>query len=102
MGAHAIQKTVDMSSAAATAIVPQVPIPAMVYALQFLEDNYLWVIDDSWEERSSAYYIIDGEVYEQRQQLEIIGDFAKNLINNSIDLDPVIAKALDKNFWDLV
>lgn len=36
------------------------------------------------------------------EKLEIIVDFSKNLVANSIDLDQEFVKLVDENFWDLL
>ena len=36
------------------------------------------------------------------EEKEILQNFAKNIINNSKDLDPKISKIITDNFWDLV
>lgn len=36
------------------------------------------------------------------EEMNIIAEFNKKIIDNSISLDPEIAKLIDENFWDLI
>jgi len=55
------------------------------------------------EEMCFDYYGVSSE--EQKRaadQIEIIHQFASNILDNIKDLDPEFSKTVDENFWDLI
>jgi hypothetical protein len=58
--------------------------------------------DHCWDELSRNLTIPYFTYSKDIQQLEIIQNFAKNLIENMEELDPAIAEKVNENFWDLI
>jgi len=51
---------------------------------------------------SNDYYRIVSERYHIIEKMDILQGFVSNLMENSKDLDPRFATAVDEHFWDLV
>lgn len=48
------------------------------------------------------YQLIDKDQAVSLEQIDIIHQFASNILNNIKDLDPEFSKTVDENFWDLI
>lgn len=48
------------------------------------------------------YQLIDKEQSAALGQIDVIHQFASNILNNIKDLEPEFSKTVDENFWDLI
>lgn len=48
------------------------------------------------------YQVIDKDQATTFKQIDIMHQFASNLLDNIKDLDPDFSKTVDQNFWDLI
>jgi hypothetical protein len=89
-----------------------IPVTLTAASLQFLNvpqlsspltENYripkLKLINYSWEE---GYMPSIMEYYSSEQKIEIIQNFAINLVKEIEDIPPEFSKVIDEDFWDLV
>jgi hypothetical protein len=97
MTAFSIGELHDSTGTVPTAVVSPFPIPIHKGVFTSIIQAF------SWEEQlPSDYYVIDIEYYDPNRQIEIIQEFALNLIKNSREMDPEISKVVNDNFWDLL
>jgi len=48
------------------------------------------------------YQLIDKDQAAALEQIDVIHQFASNLLDNIKDLEPEFSKTVDENFWDLI
>ncbi|MDY6894574.1 MAG: hypothetical protein SVO01_04025 [Thermotogota bacterium] len=48
------------------------------------------------------YQLIDKDQSAALEQIDVIHQFASNILDNIKDLEPEFSKTVDENFWDLI
>ncbi len=48
------------------------------------------------------YQLIDNDQATALEQIDVIHQFASNILDNIKDLEPEFSKTVDENFWDLI
>jgi len=48
------------------------------------------------------YQLIDKDQAAALEQIDVIHQFASNILDNIKDLEPEFSKTVDENFWDLI
>lgn len=48
------------------------------------------------------YQLIDKDQATAIEQIDVIHQFASNILDNIKDLEPEFSKTVDENFWDLI
>ena len=69
----------------------------IVYTQEQVQPGY------SWEGLpKNPYYSYENGYSKDMSRLIIVERFARRLVENIIDLDPIIAQKVNDNFWDLL
>jgi transcription termination factor NusB len=80
------------------AFAEHIPIPSRIHALKPKSDSKYFYEDVM----NNPYYSLKKRESEALQQIEIMHKFVSEILLNSEDLDPLIGKIVNKNFWKLI
>jgi len=97
--------TYDLKTAAVTFALSGLlfTLPATPISKDFKDIDQGSIEQHAWDTpESSTFSISDLTSLTESQQMEILLDFARNLVNNSIDIEPEMVKMVDEKFWDLL